>query len=172
MGIRPAKCYRRVKKANTRFSLKNPKKSYVKGVPQSKIRRFESGNKKKAFPLIAYLVSDSDVQIRHNALEAARIAAHKVLQEMGDESYFLKVLVYPHHIMRENALATGAGADRFQTGMRKAFGKPLGLAAHVKSGQRLIRISLPKSKQSMARLALRRAGAKLPTKYRIRYEEA
>ncbi|MBI4170413.1 MAG: 50S ribosomal protein L16, partial [Candidatus Aenigmarchaeota archaeon] len=31
-------------------------------------------------------------------------------------------------MLRENALATGAGADRFQSGMRQSFGKPVGTA--------------------------------------------
>ena len=38
--------------------------------------------------------------------EAARMAAHKVMVNgVGEEAYFMKVLIYPFHIMRENPLA-------------------------------------------------------------------
>jgi large subunit ribosomal protein L10e len=134
MGLRPAKCCRKIEKPYTRQSRKKPRKGYVKGVPDKKIHRFETGNKKRKFELFAELIVENPVQIRHNALEAARISASKHLNNtVGAESYLLKVLVYPHHVIRENALATGAGADRFQTGMRKAFGKPVSTAAQVKS---------------------------------------
>jgi len=72
--------------------------------------------------------------------------------------------------MRENTLATGAGADRFQTGMRKAFGKPIGLAARVKPGQSLMEVRVNKSKQKFAKEALRRSSAKFPTPCSIIYE--
>ena len=39
---------------------------------------------------------------------------------------------YPHHVLRENKQATGAGADRVSQGMRCAFGKNVGTAARVK----------------------------------------
>ena len=87
------------------------------------------------------MVARNSVQVRNNALEAARVASHKVLEKgIGVENYFLKILIYPHHVLRENALATGAGADRFQTGMRKSFGKPISTAARVKANQNMIEV--------------------------------
>ena len=46
--------------------------------------------------------------------------------------YFFQLRIYPHHILRENPLAAGAGADRMSTGMKCAFGKPISVAARVK----------------------------------------
>lgn len=165
MGLRPAKCYRGLERPYTRQSRRKPKKGYVKGVPYPKITKFETGAGKKDFDLTMYLVAKGDVQIRHNALEASRIAANKVMFEgTGEEGYFLKVLVFPHHVLRENPLATGAGADRFQTGMRMSFGKPIGTAARVKVGQKIIEVRTSQSKIGVAKLALKAASYKLPVK--------
>ena len=168
MALRPAKCYRKLERPYTRQSRKKPRKSYVKGVPYPKITRFETGKVKKKFGLTMHLVAVDEGQIRHNALEATRVAANKVMLEgAGEDGYFMKVLLYPHHVLRENALATGAGADRFQTGMRKSFGKPIGTAARVKKGQKLIEIRTNKSKKDFAKRALKIAAYKLPVKCRI-----
>jgi large subunit ribosomal protein L10e len=173
MGIRPAKCYRKPKRPWTRQSRSRPKKGYVKGVPANKIHKFEMGDPNKAHSLRGYLISNSNVLIRHNALEAARVAANKAMDKFGaKEAYFMKVLVYPHEVLRENATATGAGADRFQTGMRLAFGRPIGTAAHVKPGQRLMEIRVDKAQEGAVRIALKRASAKFPTTCKIEIEKS
>jgi large subunit ribosomal protein L10e len=173
MGLRPAKCYRKLERPYTRQSRKKLKKSYAKGVPQSKIRKFEAGNPKKPYSMKLYLIAANAVQIRHNALEAARIALNKNLDKsMGKENYFFRILVYPHHIMRENVLATGAGADRFQTGMRLSFGKPIGTAARVSKNQKIIEVRVDKNREKPARKALDIAGKKFPTPCRIVSEVA
>ena len=170
-SLRPAKCYRKIERPYTRQSRKKPRKGYVKGVPGKKINKFQMGDPNKHYSLKAYLVSENAVQIRHNALEAARIAANKYMEKSaGKEAFFMKVLVYPHHVLRENALATGAGADRFQTGMRKAFGKPIGVAAQVRPNQNLIEIRADASKEKDMKEALKRASSKFPTKCRIVFE--
>jgi large subunit ribosomal protein L10e len=172
MGLRPAKCYKKLERPYTRQSRRKPRKGYVKGVPDSKIHKFEMGDSERVFKLSVKLVSEQGVQIRHNALEAARVAANKYLDRtVSKEGYFLKVLIYPHHVLRENTLATGAGADRFQTGMRKSFGKPIGTAARVRPGQNLMEVRLDPSKQKFARDALKRAAAKFPSTCRIVYEK-
>ena len=169
MGIRPAKCYRRLKRPYTRTSRRKPKKSYVKGVPVSKIHQFEMGDRTAKFELEINLVSKTDIQIRSNALEACRIAMTKQLtKQLGDKGFFLKVRVYPHHILRENALATGAGADRFSQGMRSSFGKPIGQAAQVKAGQKIATARVNKNGLDAAKLALKRGSAKLPCSCFIR----
>lgn len=173
MALRPAKCYRKLERPYTRQSRKKPRKGYIKGVPDKKIHRFEMGDPKKAYGLKAFLVSEGGVQIRHNALEAARIATNKYLEvNVGKENYFIKVLIFPHHVMRENALATGAGADRFSEGMRRAFGKSIGLAARVRPNQRLLEVRLERGKEKFAKEALRRASAKFPTPCRVELENA
>jgi len=157
-----------MERPNTRQSRRKPKKGYVKGVPALKIHRFEMGNKVKKFSKRFNLVSQKDVQIRDNALEAARVAAHKVLvKQAGEEAYFMKILVYPFHVLRENPLATGAGADRYQSGMRQSFGKPIGSAAQVKKKQNIIRVEVEVGKEAAAKNALKTAGYKLPVTCKV-----
>lgn len=168
MGLRPAKCYRRLKRPNCRISIRKPKRGYVKGVPGAKIHRFVAGDRRREFPFSMSLVAEQTLLIRHNALEAVRISLNKNLEKrVGKDAYFMKILVYPHHVMRENPLATGAGADRFQTGMRKAFGKPIGTAARVKAGQRIIEVRAEKGKEAQIKRSLKIASSKLPTTCKI-----
>jgi large subunit ribosomal protein L10e len=172
MGLRPAKCYRKAKRPWTRQSRSKPRKGYVKGVPASKIHKFEVGDPKRKFNMKAFLVSNENILVRHNALEAARVATNKAMDKSGaKEAYFIKVLVFPHHVLRENATATGAGADRFQTGMRLAFGRPIGTAAHVKPNQRLIEVRADKSLQNAAKKALKIASAKFPGRCSVEFEQ-
>jgi len=167
MSLRPAKCYRTVKRPWTRQSQKKPRKGYVKGVPDNKIHKFEDGNAKKKFNLRASLVAMERFQIRHNALEAGRVSALKQLEEIGVENYLVKVLVFPHHVLRENAMATGAGADRFQTGMRQSFGSPVGTAAQAKPNQPILYAYVDASRLVMAKRAMKVASSKMPGKYKI-----
>ena len=107
-------------------------------------------------------------QIRHNSLEAARIASNRLMQRAaGRMGYHLKLRVYPHQIVRENPMATGAGADRVQSGMRNAFGKPISVEAIVKKDQRIITIDCQEKNFEDAKLALKRAGMKLPVPCKI-----
>lgn len=168
MGLRPGRCYHKLeKKPYTRISIRRPKKGYVKGVPASKIHQFEIG-KAGDYPLTFYLETKGSVQIRSNALEAARISATKFLTtKLGENNFFLKILVYPHHVLRENSMATGAGADRFSEGMRHSFGKPIGQTARVRSEQRVLMIKAPANSENIVKEAFKRTTLKLPGKYRI-----
>ncbi|HIP84120.1 MAG TPA: 50S ribosomal protein L16 [Methanothermococcus okinawensis] len=162
MGLRPGRCYRDVDKpAYTR-------KEYVRGVPQPKIVHFVMGNLSEEFPVAVHLVSKNDVQIRHNALEAARVIGNKYIQsKCGRMGYRMLIRVYPHQILRENKMASGAGADRISDGMRLAFGKPIGTAARVKKGQKIITIYTNPEKIEDAKEALRRCAMKIPAKCKI-----
>ncbi len=94
--------------------------------------------------------------------------ANKYLEKiLGKEGFFMKVLVYPHQILREHTLATGAGADRFSAGMRKPFGKPKGRAAIVHAGDRIILLKINKNQLNVGKEALHRATTKLPTPCKI-----
>lgn len=168
MGLRPARCYHKInKKPFTRISIRRPRRSYVKGVPPSKIHQFEIGARKD-YTSIFYLQSLEDVQLRSNALEAARVTITKCLtNRLGEENFFIKLLVYPHHILRENSMATGAGADRFSDGMRKSFGKPIGQAARVKAEQRVFMIKVPENSEKVVKEAYERAAKKMSGSYRI-----
>ena len=169
MGLRPGRAYNKItKKPFTRISIHKPRRSYVKGVPVSKIHQFEMGAKGD-YPLRFELVSKNNRQIRSNSLESARITALKHLsKKLGDGNFFFKVLVYPHHILRENSIATGAGADRFSQGMRRSFGKPIGQAARVKVGQRVMMVQAPKNSEKVVREALNRASKKLPGSFLVK----
>ena len=168
MGLRPGRCYRRFERPYTRQSTRVPRKGYVKGVPSSKLTQFEFG-KKGEYDRTFLLVSNNNVQIRHNSLDAARVMAAQTLEKLTGKGaeFFLKIRVYPHHVIRENALATGAGADRFQQGMRQSFGKPIGTAARVHKGQAIFEVRVNSQYESAARLALKKAIHKLPTTCKI-----
>ncbi len=167
-GLRPGRCYTKFQRPYTRTSTHSPRKGYVKGVPKPKITEFQLGSmagKEKT----VWLISKEDVQIRHNSLEAARIAAVQMLEKQLAKAggYFLRVRVYPHQVLRENSLATGAGADRFQQGMRASFGNPIGTAARVKAGQKVFEVRVHAAAVKTAKTALMQAKYKLPMTCRI-----
>ena len=168
MGLRPGRCYRRLQRPYTRVATHVPRKGYVKGVPKSKIAEYEQGTKGE-YSNAVFLVAKRSVQIRHNALEAARIAAIQLLEKNIGKggTYFFKIRIYPHQVLRENALATGAGADRFQQGMRQSFGKPIGTAARVMENQKIIEVRINKEGVDVAKNALKHARFKLPTPCKI-----
>jgi large subunit ribosomal protein L10e len=172
MGLRPGRCYRKHQRPYTRQSIRVPKKGYVKGVPKPKISQFEFGTKGD-YDKSVNVVTMENLQIRHNALDSARVSAVQLLEKnIGKgNTFFMKVRVYPHQVLRENALATGAGADRFQQGMRQSFGKPIGTAARVFSGQKIIEVRANNNSLSVVKNALKQATYKLPGKYRIVVED-
>jgi len=148
------------------------RKEYSRGVPPPRITKFTMGNPSGSFKHRLLLVSEKKAQIRHNALEAARVATNRYLQrKLGTSNYFLRILPYPHVILRENKMLFKVHADRFQDGMRKAFGKPVGTAARVGSNQPVIMVYVNKDGVEVAKEALRRGAAKLPNTYRIIVEE-
>jgi large subunit ribosomal protein L10e len=141
---------------------KKGRKEYVHGVPDSKIRMFSMG-KNKDYDYILYLINDEAQQISHLALEASRIAANRGLRDkVGRDDYFLQILVYPHHCVREHRMMAFAGADRLQDGMRKAFGKPFATAARVRQDQKLISIKVNKKNLPIAQQSLKVAKMKYP----------
>ncbi len=169
--IRKFIAYRRLERPYTRVS-KYKKKSYVKANPHMTLVKFEMGDPSKKFSHTLNLVSKTDLQIRYNALESARQTANRLVEnKLGKKAYFFKFKVYPHHVLRENPLAAGAGADRMSTGMSHSFGKAIGRAARVKKGQTVLTIKVNKQNLSTAKTALKRASHKLPNSYRIEVVE-
>lgn len=160
--LRKAVAYRRVERPYTRKS-KYRTKSYVRAIPQNKIVKFDMGNLQEDFQYSVSLKVNKSIQIRHNALESARLTSNRKLEsECGKNGYRLKLLVYPHHILRENPLASGAGADRMSTGMKKSFGKAIGLSAQVKAGQPLFRAFVNEEFLDVAKVAIGRIKHKIP----------
>lgn len=168
MKTRKGVAYRNLERPYTRVS-KYRKKNYTRGNPQSNIVHFDMGNRKKKFSTQVSLFAENGVQIRSIALESARQTCNRRLEKtVGKENFYFKIMLYPHHIMRENPLASGAGADRMSTGMKHSFGKPIGRSALVKKGKELFRLSLDEKHTKFGRQALRLASHKLPTSCKIR----
>jgi len=158
MVRKPAKMYRNIsKKAYTR-------REYMGGVPGSKIVQFEMGNLSQEFPTEVDLVVEESCQIRHSALEAARITVNRrLMKDVGRSNFHFKVRIFPHHVLRENKQATGAGADRVSEGMRLAFGKAVGTAARVDANQKIMTVYSTPQYLEKIKDALHHAGYKLPT---------
>ena len=64
-------------------------------------------------------------------------------------------------------MIAGAGADRLQKGMRRAFGRPVDRAARLKSGTSLFTVSSYKANELHLKNALIRALRKLSGRFRI-----
>ncbi len=165
-GLRKGHCYTGLVRAYTRKS-KYKSKAYIKGVPPSKLVKFDQGDLKKEFESAVFLKSKQPIQLRHNALESARQMVNRNISETLGNNFRLKIRVYPHHILRENKMLSGAGADRMQTGMQRAFGKPVGSAAQVKKGQPIISLHVDKKDVEAAKKALHTAIHRLPGQYYI-----
>ena len=162
MSRKPGHMYREIKQhAYTR-------REYMGGVPPSRITQFVIGNKSEKFPLHLSLAVNERCQIRHTALESARVAATRTMEKKtGITDFRITVHVYPHHVIRENKQATGAGADRVSQGMRASYGKPVGTAARVQKDQVLMTIDIGLDFFDHAKNALRKAGTKVPTPCKV-----
>jgi len=147
------------------------RREYIKGFPQPKITKFTMGDPNAKFEYEVRLIALERAQIRHNALEAARVAVNRHLSEKLSNNYFMQVHPYPHVILRENKMIFGAHADRLQDGMRKAFGKPIGTAARVEPNQRIITVRVNANGVEAAKEALKKGSAKLPIPCRIVVEK-
>jgi large subunit ribosomal protein L10e len=143
------------------------RKEYARGFPPPKIVKFTMGDTKGTFDFEVKLLSTKRVQVRHSALEAARVAANRILMEKLANDYLLVIQLYPHIILRENKMLFGAHADRLQTGMRRSFGTPVGTAAKVEVGQSIITVKVKAAAAETAKVALKRGSAKLPIPCKI-----
>ena len=162
MARKPAKMYRRIKGPS--FT----RRKYMGGVPTNRILQFYTGNRRAAetgeFLMHLELLAEDACQIRHTALEAARVICNATIRDKaGPMGYALRIHTYPHQVLRENKQATGAGADRVSQGMRCAFGKNVGTAARVKKGQRVVSLKFNPRDFLVAKDALRKASMKFPT---------
>jgi large subunit ribosomal protein L10e len=141
MGLRPGRCCRNIERSFTRIAPKVQRKNYLGGVPGVRTRDFAIGNQTKDYNSVLDVIAKESIQIRDNALEALRQKlVKKLTAEVGKEEYFIKIRLYPHHILREHKSASGAGADRVSKGMKLAYGKNTGRAVQIKKGQTLLSI--------------------------------
>lgn len=165
--LRKAKCYRKVVRAYTRKSKKR-KKGFIKTVPNIKIARFHMGDPKKKFSHKLRLYSKEKVQIRHNAIESCRQIVNRGLaNKIGPKGYHMQINVYPHHVLRENKMLSGAHADRLQTGMAHSFGKTTGTAAQLKKDSTIFTINTDEAHIPIAKASLKKAFPRLAGKVGI-----
>jgi large subunit ribosomal protein L10e len=168
MGIRPARAIRDADKvAWTRFSRSKPRKSFIKAMPHADLHQFRMGVMKPDYDLVLSLKADGPVILRDNAIESARQSSNKHLEKMAPGAFYFMVRVYPHHVIRENKMIAGAGADRLQKGMRQAFGRPTDRAARLKTGTKLFTVYSYKANEEHLKLALVRAQKKISGNFRI-----
>jgi len=165
MGRRPARCYRYCK--NKPYI----KSRFCRGVPDPTIKIYDVGLKAAPvdlFPLCVHLVSGEYEQLSSEALEAGRIVVNKYMTKVaGKESFHLRVRLHPFHVLRINKMLSCAGADRLQTGMRQAFGKPTGLVARVNIGQIIFSVRSKEANLKHVLEALRRCKYKFPGRQNI-----
>ena len=169
MALRKGAAYS--KKYTRPFTRKSKvrSKSYIKTVPNSKVVKFKMGNLKDydndKYPIIINVISKEKCQIRDNAIEAVRQYLNRWLQVKVGKDFYLEVKIFPHHILRENKMLTGAGADRMQTGMAGSFGKTVGRSALIKPNQVLFIVGVKGPKQEIEdRKLIRSVKARLPCK--------
>ena len=162
MVTKPARMYTKISgPAYTR-------KEFMGGVPYPKITNFVQGNQKRDFEIEFMVIAKEDCQIRHIALEAARVSVNrKMLEGSSGDNYYLQIRPYPHQVIREHKMATGAGADRISSGMRAAFGRPVGTAARVSAEEIIMLGRTTPERAKKMKDALHKASFKLPTPCRI-----
>ncbi len=166
--LRKNAAYQNLERPYTRIS-KYTKKNFVRGgFPHMKIIKFDMGDPRKEYDTVVTLNSERSMNFRHNALESARTTSNRLLEKtLGKAGFHLRVKVYPFHVLRENPLASGAGADRMSTGMKKSYGKSIGSAARVREGQTVMELRVNKNNTKVAKEALSRASKKLPCSCKI-----
>ncbi len=172
MALRKGSAYsKRYARPYTRVSKKRTK-SYIKTVPNARIVKYKMGDitgfDKGEFPIQLHMVSKENCQVRDNSIEAIRQFLNRFIQVKVGKEFYLEVKIVPHHILRENKMLTGAGADRMQTGMSRAFGKTMGRAALVKPGQVLFILAVKTTKaESQARALIKAVKARIACKTSI-----
>ena len=175
MGLRKGHCYSKVNKRPYTRKSKVKSKSYIKTVPPMKIAKFIMGDingfNNKKYPVSVSLIAVNPVQIRDNAIEASRQLIHRHLEKKLKGAFYFAVSAFPHNVLRENKMLTGAGADRMQTGMQLSFGKPVGIAARIKAGGKIFNVACNKDMVPVVRKIMAKVKPKLPGKKAIIVEE-
>lgn len=155
------------KVAWTRHSKTNQKMNFIPNVPHQHLQVFRMGSKKEDFDCVLHLRAVNPVVERDNTLEASRQSANKHLEKSIAGMYYFVVRVFPHHVVRENKMIAGAGADRLQKGMRQSFGRPTHKAARIHAQTDLFTVYTYKANVDTIKKAFARAQRKLSGTYRV-----
>lgn len=165
--LRKFSAYQRLERPYTRIS-KYTKKNYVRGgFPHMKIVRFDMGTPNKEYDTVVRLNVTKAMNIRQESLESARVVSNRYLEKTLGKNFHLRLKVYPFHVLRENPLASGAGADRMSTGMQLSYGKTIGCAARMRKGQDVFELRIDKKDLQAGREALQRSATKLPCSCKV-----
>uniref|UniRef100_A0A8D2BC40 Ribosomal protein L10e/L16 domain-containing protein n=1 Tax=Sciurus vulgaris TaxID=55149 RepID=A0A8D2BC40_SCIVU len=105
---------------------------------------------------------------RRGVPDGACICANKyMVKSCGKDGFHIRVRLHPFHVIRINKMLPCAGADKLQTGMQGAFGKPQGTVARVHVGQVIMSIRTKLQNKEHVIEALCRAKFKLPVRQKI-----
>jgi large subunit ribosomal protein L10e len=172
VSLRKASSYSKKKVRPYTRKSKKRQKSYIKAIPQLKVVKFHMGNIKShrlgKLKHILSLVADEKVQLRDNAIESGRLLIFKILEKAVPGQYYFAIKVYPHHILRENKTAAGAGADRLSSGMKHSFGITIGRAAIVNPNKEIFYVACENDKVARsARQALNKVKPKMPCRCKV-----
>jgi large subunit ribosomal protein L10e len=175
MGVRPGHCYNPKvnKRAYTRIAKKVHRKNYIGGVPGIKVRQYHMGFGDKDYTHVVHYVTCEKIQIRDSALESVRTTVVRHLnKKLTAQNFYMKLRVYPQFFLRENKQAQGAKADRIQQGMSQCpFGKVVGIAARVRSNQKIFSVLVDKANVEFVKNTFERLDSKLPCKMKVVIEE-
>ncbi|MCH7568089.1 MAG: 50S ribosomal protein L16 [Nanoarchaeota archaeon] len=175
-SLRKASAYSKKKARPYTRKSKKKSKSYIKVIPQNKIVKYNLGNIKSyqegKFKYVVRFIANEKVQIRDNAIEACRQLLNKTLERKIPNQYYFGIKVFPHHILRNNKTAAGAGADRLSSGMKHSFGIIEGRAAIVKPGKEIFIVACETEQGArIARQAMTMIKSKVPCKSIIRFQK-
>ncbi|KAJ9595509.1 hypothetical protein L9F63_013274 [Diploptera punctata] len=107
------------------------------------------------------------------SLLQAQICANKyMVKNCGKDQFHIRMRLHPFHVIRINKMLSCAGADRLQTGMRGAFGKPQGTVARVRIGQPIMSVRTSDRHRAAVIEALRRAKFKFPGRQKIYFQRS
>ncbi|OYT65399.1 50S ribosomal protein L16 [Candidatus Bathyarchaeota archaeon ex4484_205] len=144
------------------------RKEYISSIPGIRLAKMTLGTARDDYKVLYEIRTQKKGLVSDRALESIRIMVNKILQkEIGQGNYLLKVIKYPHIILRKHKMLTGAGADRLSEGMKRAYGKPIGLAAKVKENDVLLKIWMLEERPRLMKRILRVISPKIPVGCRL-----
>ena len=172
MARRPWHCYKKIKRPSyQKKRSRSHRKEYVRGGPDSVLRMFDTGNRKRPlgdWELSLGIKIMHDLQLSHRTLEAIRTSLNRNLQKhLTREAFLIRIRPHPWQMIRENKMMAFAGADRLQSGMRNSFGRVMGRAARVHANQTIVEIFCDFQNKDIVIKSLKTAAYKLGAKNRL-----
>ena len=172
MARRPWHCYKKIKRPSyQKKRSRSHRKEYVRGGPDSVLRMFDTGNRKRPlgdWELSLGIKIMHDLQLSHRTLEAIRTSLNRNLQKsLTREVFLIRIRPHPWQMIRENKMMAFAGADRLQSGMRNSFGRVMGRAARVHANQTIVEVFCDFNNKDVIIKALKTAAYKLGAKNRL-----